>query len=173
MACQQRHSDLSSFCTEACGYIRALYALQARLKAFPLPRNSPPIYTTIHIDNLGVVSKSSNTPYSIQQCLLPDWDIFNDILQVYCNIHGTLKVQRIKNHQDSDTKTRETLPLPARLNILADAGTCRAYTDYPTFHQAPSIPSTPVKLVLNGLHITSNQLLSASMAYYTCYVSLL
>ena len=31
-ACQQRHSDLSSFCTEACGYIRAMYALQAILK---------------------------------------------------------------------------------------------------------------------------------------------
>ena len=76
IACQQRHSDLSSFCTEACCYLGALYALQAILKAFLLPINSPPIYTNIHIDNLGVINRSSNTPFSIQQCLLPDWDIF-------------------------------------------------------------------------------------------------
>ena len=75
-ACQQRHSDLSSFCTEACGYIRALYALWAILKVFLLSINSPPIYTNIHIDNIGVINRSSNTPFSIQQCLLPDWDIF-------------------------------------------------------------------------------------------------
>ena len=64
------HSDLSSFRTEACGYLGVLYALQAILTAFPLPRNSPLIYTTIRIDNSGVVNRSSNTPFSIQQCLL-------------------------------------------------------------------------------------------------------
>ena len=66
------HSNLSSFRTEACGYLGALYALRAILKAFPLSRNSTPIYTTMQIDNLGAVSRSSNTPFSIQQCLLPD-----------------------------------------------------------------------------------------------------
>ena len=66
------HSDLSSFRTEACGYLGALYALRAILTAFPLPRNSPPIYSTIHIDNSGVVHRSRDTPFSIQQCLLPD-----------------------------------------------------------------------------------------------------
>ena len=115
------HSDLSSFRTEACDYLGALYALWAILTAFPLPRNSPPIYTTIHIDNSGVVNRSSNTPFSIQQCLLPDWDIFNEALQVCLTIPGTIKVQHIKSHQDSDTNTPKTLPLPARLNILADA----------------------------------------------------
>ena len=75
-ACQQRHSDLSSFFTEACGYIRTLYALQAILKAFLLPINTPPIYTNIHIDNIGVINRSSNTVFSIPQCLLTDWEIF-------------------------------------------------------------------------------------------------
>ena len=64
-------SDLSLFRTEACGYLGALYALRALLKAFPPPANIL-VYTTIHIDNLGVVQRSSDTPFSIQQCLLPD-----------------------------------------------------------------------------------------------------
>jgi hypothetical protein len=165
------HSDLSSFCTEPCTYLGALYALRAILTAFPLPRNSPPIHTTIHIDNSGVVSKSSNTPFSIQQCLLPDWDIFNEASQVCLTIPGTIKVQHIKSHQDRDTNPPKTLPLPARLNILADSETHKAYTTYPIFHQAPFLPSTPVALVLNGLHITSNQRPSASMAYYTPIMS--
>ena len=97
------HSDLSSFHTEACGYLWALYAIWAIFTAFPLPRNTPPIYTTIHIDNSGVVNRSSNTPFSIQQCLLPDWDIFNEALQVCLTIPGTIKVQHTKSHQDSET----------------------------------------------------------------------
>ena len=83
---------------------------------------------------------------------------------------GTIKVQHIKSHQDSDTSTTETLPLPARLNI----GRCRnpqAYTACSTFHQAPIVPSTPVKWVINVVHITSNQLSSASMVYYTPIMS--
>ena len=62
-------------------------------------------------------------------------------------------------------------PLPARLNILADAEIHKAYTTCPTLHQAPFLSSTPVALVLNGLHITSNPLSSASMAYYTPIMS--
>ena len=133
-------SDLSSFRTEACSYLGALYALWAILTAFPLPRNSPPIYTTIHIDNSGVVHRSSNTPFSIQQCLLPDWDIFNEALQVYLTIPGTIKVQHIKSHQDRDTNTPKTLPLPARLIILADAETHKAYTTCPISTKLPSYP---------------------------------
>ena len=117
------HSDLSLLHTEVRGYLGALYALWAILKAFPLPRNSPPIYTSIHIDNLGVVRRSSNTPFSIQQCLFPDWDVFKETLQFHCTIPGTIKVQHIKCHQDSDTSIPETLPFPARLNILVDART--------------------------------------------------
>ena len=56
-------SELSSFHTEACGYLGALYALRAILKAFPPPKNSPPIYTTMHVDNLWVVNRSSDTPF--------------------------------------------------------------------------------------------------------------
>ena len=69
------HSDLSSFRAEACGYLGALYALRALLQAFPSPENSP-VYTTIHIDNLGVVQRSSIT----LSLILPDWDIFNEAM---------------------------------------------------------------------------------------------
>ena len=72
----KRDSDLSLFRTEACGYLGSLYALRALLKAFLPPANFL-VYTTIHINNLGVVQRSSNMPFSIQQFLLPDWDIFN------------------------------------------------------------------------------------------------
>ena len=47
----------------------------------------------------------------------------------------------------------------------------QAFTDCPTFHQAPFVDSRPVPIVLNELHITSNQLSSASMAYYTPIMS--
>ena len=53
-----------------------MYALQAILKAFLLPINSSPIYTNIHIDNIGVINRSSNSLFSITQCLLLEWDIF-------------------------------------------------------------------------------------------------
>jgi hypothetical protein len=132
------HTNLSSFCTEACGYLGALCALRAILTAFPLPRNSPPIYTTIHIDNSGVVNRSSNTLYSIQQCLLPSWDIFNEALQVCLTIPGTIKVQHIKSHQDSDTNPPKTLPLPTRLNILADAETHKDIQPAPFPTKLPS-----------------------------------
>ena len=149
------HLDLSSFPTEACGYVGALYALCALLQAFLPPANFL-VYTTIHIDNLRVVQIFSDTPFSIQQCLLSDWNIFNKAKQVRHSIPGVIKVQHVKSHQDHDTNTPETLPLPARLNILADAGTHQAYIDCPIFCQALFLPFTPVALVVNSWHITSN-----------------
>ena len=129
-------SDLSSFRTDACGYLGALYALWALLKAFLPPANFL-VYTTIHIDNLGVVQRSSNTPFSMQQCHLPDWDIFNKATQVRLSIPRVIKVQHVKSHQDHNSNTPVTFPLPARLNILTDAGTHQAYTDCPIFCQTP------------------------------------
>ena len=163
-------SDLSLFCTEACGYLGALYALRALLKAFS-PLANFLVYTTILINNLGVVQRSSDTPFSIQQCLLPDWDIFNKATQVRHSIPRVIKVQHVKSHQDHDTNTPETLPLPARLIILADAGTHQVYTDCPTFCKTPFLPSTPVALIINSNLITSNHLSSASVAYYTPIIS--
>ena len=164
------HSDLSSFRTEACGYLGALEALLALLQAFSPPINSP-VYITIHVDNLGVEQRSSDTPFSIQQCLLPDWDIFNKAIQVQHSIPGVIKVQHVQSHQVYDTTTPETLPLLARLNILADAGTHQAYIDYPIFRQIPFLPSTPAALVINSVLITSNHLSSALVAYYTPIMS--
>ena len=164
------HSDLSSFRTEACGYLGALYTLRALLKAFLPPANFL-VYTTIHINNIGVVQRFSNTPFTIQQYLLPDWDMFNKATQVQYSIPGVIKVQCVKSHQDHDTNTPETLPLPARLNILADAGTHQAYTDCLIFCQTPFLPSTPVALVINSNLITSNHLSSASLVYYTPILS--
>ena len=90
-AIAKRHSDLSSFCTEACGYLWVLYALSALLQAF-LPTTTSLVYTNIHIDNLGVVQRSSNTPFSIQDRLLPDWGSFNEAMQVQHYISRVIKV---------------------------------------------------------------------------------
>ena len=138
------HSDLSSFRTEACGYLVALYAHHTLPQAYLPPTN--PVYTTTHIDNLGVVQRSSNTPFSIQQCLLPDWDILNKTMQVWHSILRVIKVQHVKGHQDFETTEPETLNLPVRLNTLADAGTHQVYTSCPIFHQAPFLLSTPMTL---------------------------
>ena len=159
------HSDIFSFRTEACGYLGALYILWALLQVFLPPINSL-VYTTIHIDNLGVVQRSSDTPFPIHQCLLLDWDIFNKAMQVRHSTPGIIKVQHVKSHQDHDTITPETLPLPARLNILADAGTHQAYTDCPVFCQTSFLSSTPMALVINSGLITSNHLSFAPLAYY-------
>ena len=94
----------------------------------------------MHIDNIEVINRSSNTPSSILQCLLPDWDNFNEALQVCLTIPGTIEVQHIKRHQDSDTSTAETLPLPARLNILADAGTHKHIQTAPLSTKRPLYP---------------------------------
>ena len=164
------HSDLSSFHTDACGYLGALFALRALLKAFLPPANFL-VYTTIHINNLGVVQRSSDTPFSIQQCLLPDWDIFNEATKVRHSIPGVIKVQHVKSHQDNNTNTPWIPPLPARLNILADAGTHQAYTGCLNFCQTPFLPSTPVALVINCCLIRSYHLSSALLAYYTPIMS--
>ena len=117
------------------------------------------------------MQRSSNTPFSIQQCLLPDWDIFNEATQVRHSIPGVIKVQHVKSHQDHDTNTPETLPLPARLNLLADVGNHQAYTNYSVFRQTPFLHSTPVALVINSCLITSNYLSSALLACHTPIMS--
>ena len=148
----------------------ALYALCALLQAF-LPPIQSLVYTTLHIDKLGVVRRSSDTHFSIQQCLLPEWDILNEAMQVWNSIPRVIKIQRDKNDQDHDTNTPKTLPLPARLNKLADAGTHQAYTNCPIFFQTPFLPSTPLALVFKTSLISSNHLSSALVAYYTPIMS--
>ena len=54
---------------------------------------------------------------------------------------------------------------------MADAGTHKAYTGCSFFCQAPFLPSTPLAIVINSCLITSNHLLSASLAYYTPILS--
>jgi hypothetical protein len=127
------------------------------LKAFLLPRNSPTIYTTIHIDTLGVVSRSRETPFLIQQCLLPDWDILNEDLQVCLAILGTLRY----NTSKAIKKSTKTLLRPL---LYQQGSRCwqiqeiKKDTKTAHFPLAPFLPTTLVALVLNGLHITSNQI---------------
>ena len=97
--------------------------------------------------------------------------MFNKATQVQHSIPRVIKVHLVKSHQDHDINTPETLPLLARLNILADAGTYQAYTDCPTFHQTPFLPSTPVTLVIINNLITSNHISSTSLAYYILIMS--
>ena len=118
-----------------------------------------------------MVCRSSDTPFSIQQYLLPDWDNFNKGIQVQHTISRVIRVKYAKSYQDYDTNTPKTLSLPARLKILANAGTQQAYTECPIFCQVFILPSTPVTLVLNSYLIVSNHLSSASLAYYTPVMS--
>ena len=92
-------------------------------------------------------------------------------MQVRHSILGVIKVQHVKSHQDHDTNSPETLPLPARLSILADAGTHQAYTNCRILCQTPFLPSTPVALVINNNLITSNHLSSALFVCYTPFMS--
>ena len=116
-------------------------ALQAILKAFLLSINSPPIYTNIHIDNIGVINRSSNTPFSIPQCLLPDWYIFKSRP---CNsVALSLGPLRYNTSKAIRTVTQALLrssPLPARLNILADAGYHKHIQTAPLFTKHPLYP---------------------------------
>ena len=92
-------------------------------------------------------------------------------MQVRHSIPRVIKVQHVKSHQGYDTNTPETLPLPARLNILADAGTHQAYTNCPIFCQVSFLCCTSVAVVLNSNLITSNHHSSAPFAYYTPLIS--
>ena len=56
------HSDLSTFQAQACGYLGALYALKAILTTFPPLPDFSHKTSDLHIDNLGVVRHSQDTP---------------------------------------------------------------------------------------------------------------
>jgi hypothetical protein len=120
-----------------------------------------------------VINKSSNTPFSIPQCLLPDWDIFE--IRPCKSVALSLGPLRYNTSKAIRTVTQAMLrPPPPLTSKTQYIGRCRnpqAYTDCHTFHQAPIVPSTPVKIVINVVHITSDQLPSASMAYYTPIMS--
>ena len=166
------HTDFSSFHTEVCRYLGVLCTLDALHQAFLPPINSS-VYTTIHIDNLGVVCRPSNTPFSIQQCLLLDWDIFNETMEVQHSIPGVIKVQHVKSHQDYDTNTLGTPPLQARLNILADAGTHQAYIGSPIFCQALFYPSHQWSWLSTAamLHPTMSHLPLWPITHLSCQVT--
>ena len=129
------HSDLSTFRAEACGYLGALYALKAILTNCSPLQNSPHITSNLHIDNLGVVKRSQDTPFSIQQCLQPDWDIMHKAYKVRTTLPATITVLHVQSHQDETSSDPNSLSLPAHLNIFADSRTHKAYKDCPHFHQ--------------------------------------
>ena len=161
-----KHSDLSAFQTEACGYLGVLSALKAILTVFPLPSLSSHKTSEIHIDNLGVVRRSQDTPFSIQQCLQPDWDIMHAAYNVRLSLTAIITVLHIRGHQDNTTPDPTSFPLSAHLNIVADDGTHQAYKTRPNFQQTPSLPSHQSTLVLNGSRVTSKMTTHASLAYY-------
>jgi hypothetical protein len=160
------HSDLSTFRAEACGYLGALYALKAILTNFPPLPNSPHITSNLHIGNLGVVKHSQDTPFSIQQCLQPDWDIMHKAYKVRATLPAIITVLPVQSHQDETSSDPNYLSLPAHLNIFADSRTHKAYKDCPHFHQTPLLPSTQAVLVLNGSKVTSKMTTLASLAYH-------
>jgi hypothetical protein len=161
------HSDLSTFRAEACGYLGALYALKAILTTFPPLPNSSHITSNLHIDNLGIVRRSQDIPFSIQQCLQPDWDIMHEAYKVRAILPATITILHVQSHQDKTTTNPNSLSLAAHLNIFADSKTHQAYKDCPHFHQTPILPSTQAVLVLNGWKVTSKMTTLASLAYIT------
>ena len=160
------HSDLSTFRTEACGYLGVLSALKAILTVFPLPPLSSHITSEPHIDKLGVVRRSQDTPFSIQQCLQPDWDIMHAAYNIRLSLLAIITVLHVWEHQDNTTADLTSLPLSAHLNIVADSGTHQAYKTRPHFQQTPPLPSTQATLVLNRSRVTFKMTTHASLAYY-------
>ena len=156
---------------EACGYLGVLYALRAIFTTFP-PLLPPPTHTHTHITtnlyigNLRVVRCSQDTPFSIQQCLQPTWDIMYKALKVRATLPATVIVLRVQSHQDETSSDPNSLSLPAHLNIFADSRTHQAYKDCPHSHQTPLLPFTQAVLVLNGWKVTSKMTTLASLAYY-------
>ena len=120
------NSDLSTFRTEAYGYLGTIYALETVFTCFPPCTNATYITSELHIDNVGVVKRSHDTPFSIQQCLQPDWDIMHEAYTVRLSFLATISVLHVKSHQDETTSNPNTLPLPAQINIMADLGTHQA-----------------------------------------------
>ena len=75
-------TPLTSFRAECCGYLGALYALRAILKFHKRLNVHPHITARAHIDNKGVVLRSGTHSYSINTCLLPDWDLLHTAQKV-------------------------------------------------------------------------------------------
>jgi hypothetical protein len=74
--------------------------------------------------------------------LVPDWDLLEEIHQQYCLIpHITHRYQWVRGHQDSNTPGNPgSLPIEARLNILADS----LATEYHTMVDSQPRPQTPL-----------------------------
>ena len=161
------YSDLSTFRTEAFGYLGVLSALKAILTALLLPPFSSHITSELHIDNLGVARCSQDTPFSIQQCLQPDWDIIiHAAYTIRLSLPAIITVLHVRGHQDNTTSDLTSLPLSAHLNIVADSETHQTYKTRPHFQQTPSLPSSQATLVLNGSRVISKMTAHASLAYY-------
>ena len=118
--------DLSTFRAEACGYLGALYTLKAILTTFPPLPTSPQITSDLHIDNIGIVRRSQDTLFSIQQCLQPNWDIMHEAYKVRESLPATITVLHVQSHQDKTTTDPNSLSLAAHFNIFADSRTHQA-----------------------------------------------
>ena len=141
-------------------------ALKAILTVFSHPLSSSHITSALHIDNLGVVRRSQDTPFSIQQCLQPDWDIMHAAYNIRLSLPAIITVLHVQSHQDNTTADLISLPLSAHLNIVADSETHQTYKTRPHFQQTPSLPSSQATLVLNGSRVISKMTAHASLAYY-------
>ena len=103
------HLDLSTFQAEACGYLGAPYALKAILTTFPPLPDSSHITSDLHIGNLGIVRRSQDTLFSIQQSLQPDWDIMHEAYKVRESLPATITVLHVQSHQDETTTNPNSL----------------------------------------------------------------
>ena len=90
----------------------------------------------------------------------------HEAYNVRLSLPAIITVLHVRGHQDNTTSDLTSLPLSARLNIVADSGTHQAYKTSPHFQQTHSLPSTQATLVLNGSRVTSKMTTHASLAYY-------
>ena len=135
------HSDLSTFWTKACSYPGVVLALKAILIVF-LTLSSSHITSERHIDNLRVVRRSQDTPFSIQKYLQADWGIMHEAYKVRLSLPATITMIEVWSHQDGTTFDRKFLSLPTHFNIVADSRTHKAYKNRPHFQQTPPLPFT-------------------------------
>ena len=100
-------------------------------------------------------------------CLLPDWDLLHTAQKVLATLPVSLQVVHVESHQDSGPVPYLKLPLPAKLNIQADALTHTAFTHCSPPTTPPQSPEISATLTLNLLQVTSNLQEITLFHYYT------
>ena len=148
---------MDSYRTEAYGQLSLVVFLNLLFTFFDQPM--PEI--TLYCDNKAVVETvnrllTRKRPDFPNDALRPSWDLLQS-LRTYYRQHPTLAIGHILGHQDNNVPV-DQLPLPARLNVRADAlaGAFQTASNH-TNQQGPMIPGTRCQLLIRGEVVASHQ----------------